>query len=99
MAASGISFAIPSDMAREFMKNAKERVKTLKSSSGLAPSKFKAQERFYIGKFTLRLRFIRNELHHDLGPTYNLNLLPIKVNSKHSDAISKPLTEVTLQNC
>ena len=72
MAASGISFAIPSDMAREFMKNAKERVKTLRSSSGLAPSKFKAQERFYIGKLTFRFRF-RNEFYNNLGPTYKPN--------------------------
>ena len=50
MAASGISFAIPSDTAREFLRRAKERVKTLKGSGGLAAPKIKPRERFYIGQ-------------------------------------------------
>ena len=50
MAASGISFAIPSDTARDFLKGAKQRVKKLKDSTGLIPPKIRTRERFYIGK-------------------------------------------------
>ena len=49
MAASGISFAIPSDTAREFLAGAKERAKNLRDSSGLVPPKIRTNDRFYIG--------------------------------------------------
>ena len=49
-AASGISFAIPSDTASEFLKGAKERAKKLKDSPGLMPPKRRTIDRFYIGR-------------------------------------------------
>ncbi len=52
-AASGISFAIPSDVAKDFLVNAKRRVKDLKHSTGVSPFKLKARDRFYIGEFVL----------------------------------------------
>jgi len=54
-AASGISFAIPSDTASEFLKGAKERAKKLKDSPGLIPPKRRTIDRFYIGISMLTL--------------------------------------------
>eukprot|EP00794_Sanderia_malayensis_P005488 gene5488-6173_t len=54
-AASGISFAIPSDIAREFLENAKKRAKQMKDSSGKIYPKLKMKERYYIGISMLTL--------------------------------------------
>lgn len=55
MAASGISFAIPSDIAKEFLEGAKNRVKSLKGSADFIPPKMHTNERFYIGLLLLHL--------------------------------------------
>lgn len=55
-AASGISFAIPSDIANEFLGNAKKRTKELKESpSGLVANQNETREIFYIGNLRFSL--------------------------------------------